>query len=70
MAVPDYQSLRRPLLAIASDGKEHGFSELADALAPQFKLTDADRKERRRRLGLKSGRAVRSLRNAVNTKGS
>jgi hypothetical protein len=53
---------------IASDEKEHGFSELADALALQFKLADADRKERRRRLGLKSGRAVnmkgsRSMRN-------
>lgn len=58
----------RPLLVIASDEKEHGFSELADALALQFKLADADRKERRRRLDLKSGRAVnmkgsRSMRN-------
>jgi hypothetical protein len=43
---------------IASDEKEPGFNELADALALQFKLADADRKEIRRRLGLKGGRAV------------
>ena len=45
MAVPDYQSLMLPLLKITNDGKEHGFSEVVDALALQFRLTDDDRKE-------------------------
>lgn len=45
MAVPDYQSLMLPLLKIASDGKEHGFSEVLGALAVQFKMTDEERKE-------------------------
>ncbi len=45
MAVPDYQSLMLPLLKITSDGKEHVFSEVAEALAQHFRLTDNDRKE-------------------------
>lgn len=45
MAVPDYQSLMLPLLKITSDGKEHSFGEVVDALALQFRLTDDDRKE-------------------------
>jgi restriction system protein len=45
VAVPDYQSLMLPLLKITSDGKEHGFGEVVDALALQFRLTDDDRKE-------------------------
>lgn len=45
MAVPDYQSLMLPLLKITSDRKEHGFGEVAEAIAKYFKLTDDDRKE-------------------------
>lgn len=33
------------LLKITSDGKEHGFSEVAEALSLHFKLTSDDRKE-------------------------
>lgn len=45
MAVPDYQSLMLPLLKIANDGEEHGFSEVLGSLAVQFKLTGEERKE-------------------------
>jgi restriction system protein len=45
VGVPDYQSLMLPLLKITSDGKEHGFGEVVDALALQFRLTDDDRRE-------------------------
>lgn len=45
MSIPDYQSLMLPLLERASDGREHSFSSLVDALADQYKLTDAERRE-------------------------
>lgn len=43
MAIPDYQTLMRPLLAAAEDGREHNFTELLPRLADQFQLTEEDR---------------------------
>ncbi len=54
MAVPDYQSIMLPLLRIAADEKEHRLSEVTEALARQFNLTDQERKEL-----LPSGRQAR-----------
>lgn len=45
MAVPDFQSLMLPLLQLAGDGREHTSSEAIEALAQQFRLSDADRRE-------------------------
>lgn len=45
MAIPDYQSLMRPLLEFAADGKEHSVAEAREALAALLKLTDAERNE-------------------------
>jgi restriction system protein len=40
MAIPDYQSLMRPVLAFAKDGTEKSIRETVAALAQQFNLTD------------------------------
>lgn len=45
MAIPDFQSLMRPLLELAQDGRDHTLSEARDVLARQFELTDKDRSE-------------------------
>ena len=45
MAVPDFQSIMLPLLKITGDKKEHRLSEVTEALAQEFSLTDDDRKE-------------------------
>jgi restriction system protein len=45
MAIPDFQTLMLPLLTFASDQKEHSLRQAIDALAEQFKLSDAERKE-------------------------
>src|ERR1039458_7452583 len=45
MSIPDYQSLMLPLLKLASDGQEHSFPNIVDALAEEYKLTDAERRE-------------------------
>jgi restriction system protein len=45
MSIPDYQSLMLPLLRQTSDEREHPFPELVDALATEFSLTDAERRE-------------------------
>jgi restriction system protein len=45
MAVPDYQSFMRPLLAYGADGKEKNMTEAINALANQFNLSIADREE-------------------------
>ncbi len=42
MAVPDYQTLMRPLLAILEDGEQHSLSQLHDQLSVEFNLTDED----------------------------
>lgn len=45
MAVPNYQTLMRPLLELARDGLEHSTVEAIDALALQMKISDIDRRE-------------------------
>ncbi len=45
MAIPDYQTLMRPILALHVDGDEHTASEIRDAIADIFDLTEADREE-------------------------
>ena len=45
MAIPDYQILMLPVLQLASDNKEHKFSETVEILADQFNLTSDERNE-------------------------
>jgi restriction system protein len=45
MTIPDYQSLMLPLLRHLSDGQEHSFRNLVDAIAAEYKLTDSERRE-------------------------
>src|SRR5260370_39614629 len=45
MSIPDYQSLMLPLLKHVSDGKEHSFPSIVDALAAEYKLSDSERRE-------------------------
>ena len=45
MSIPDYQSLMLPLLRQTSDGQEHSFRDIVDALATGHKLTDAEQRE-------------------------
>ena len=44
MPVPDFQSLMRPLLELASDGKEHRLQEAREKLAEKYGLTEVDLK--------------------------
>jgi len=44
LAVPDFQTIMRPLLEIASDGKEHSLAEAREKLAQVFKLTDEEKR--------------------------
>ncbi len=45
MPVPDFQSFFKPLLEIATDGKEHSLKEAREKIAEYFNLTDEDRAE-------------------------
>jgi len=45
MAIPDYQSVMLPLLKLTSDGNEHRFRDAISALADEFGITAAERKE-------------------------
>jgi restriction system protein len=45
MAVPDYQTLMLPVLRITEDRKEHTTSEISEAVAEIFGLTEAERNE-------------------------
>jgi restriction system protein len=45
MNIPDYQSLMLPLLKQTADGQEHSFPNLVDALATEYKLTEAERRD-------------------------
>ena len=45
MAIPDYQTLMLPVLKLASDGKEHKFSQAVEMLANEFGLTTEERIE-------------------------
>jgi restriction system protein len=42
MAVPDFQSFFKPLLDIASDGKEHSLREAREIIAREFRLSEED----------------------------
>jgi restriction system protein len=46
VAIPDFQSLMRPLLLVLSDRQEHPVQNIRDALARQFGLTDDELEER------------------------
>ncbi len=54
MAVPDYQTLMLPLLKLHADGREWRRTELYDALANEFEVTEEQRAE-----ALPSGRQSR-----------
>jgi restriction system protein len=43
MAIPDYQTIVRPLLAALADGQEHKLSEVVPTLADNFTLTEEER---------------------------
>lgn len=45
MAIPDYETIMRPLLETCADGKDHRVRDLAEVLAETFKLTPAERAE-------------------------
>jgi restriction system protein len=45
MAIPDFQSLMRPLLEAHTDGKEHINRDLISQLADRFELTEEERRE-------------------------
>src|SRR5208282_1242754 len=45
MGIPDYQRIMLPLLKRTSDGQEHSFPSLVDALAAEYGLTDLERRE-------------------------
>lgn len=46
MAVPDFQSFFKPLLDIASDGKEHSISEAREIIAKKFELSPEELNEK------------------------
>jgi len=43
MPIPDYQTCMLPLLRFTSDGAEHAFKDAVEALAAEFKLSEAER---------------------------
>lgn len=45
MAIPDFQTIMLPLLKIVGDGKEHQRSNVVEALASEFRLTDDEKEE-------------------------
>jgi restriction system protein len=45
MALPDFQSFFKPLLQIASDGKEHSLQESRETIAKTMAIPDEDLKE-------------------------
>lgn len=45
MAIPDYETIMRPLLEACADGKPHRVRDLAETLAENFKLTPVERAE-------------------------
>jgi restriction system protein len=42
--IPDFQSIMRPLLEFATDGKEHSLADAREHLANAFKLSEEERK--------------------------
>jgi restriction system protein len=45
LPIPDFQTVMRPLLELASDGGEHSLADAREKLARVFKLTDQETKE-------------------------
>lgn len=45
MAIPDFQSIMRPLLDLSKDGKEHSIQELLEPLALIFHLSEEDQRQ-------------------------
>ena len=45
MAIPDYETIMRPLLEVCADDKSYRVRDLAETLAETFKLTPAERTE-------------------------
>jgi restriction system protein len=45
MAIPDFQTVMRPLLAVVSDGREYSVAETLERLADHFKLSEEERKQ-------------------------
>jgi restriction system protein len=45
MAIPDYQTFMRPLLAYGADGTEKNIRECVAALIEEFHLTPAEREQ-------------------------
>jgi restriction system protein len=45
MAIPDYQTLMKPLLEAVADGREHEIGALVEHLATQFGLTEEERNQ-------------------------
>lgn len=54
MPIPDFQSIMRPMLELAADGKQHSIVDAREELAEKFKLTEEERN-----LLLPSGRQAR-----------
>lgn len=54
MAIPDFQSIMRPMLELAADGREHSLAEAREKLGHKFKLTEEEKSEL-----LPSGRQAR-----------
>lgn len=45
MAVPDFQTMMLPFLAVAGDGQEHTSGGMAESLAGQYQLTESEKTE-------------------------
>jgi len=46
MAIPDYQTVMRPLLAMLEDGQPHRLSDLYQKISDHYQLTEEERKQR------------------------
>src|SRR6185437_6061998 len=45
MAIPDYETIMRPMLEACADGRGHRVRDLAETLAEEFRLTPVERAE-------------------------
>lgn len=45
MSIPDFETIMKPLLQLANNGKEHRISELIEQLVIEFKLTEEERNQ-------------------------
>jgi restriction endonuclease Mrr len=46
VSIPDYETIRLPLLKFASDGIEHSSKEAVELLSRYFKLTNEEKEQR------------------------